>query len=151
MYLGLVPGLKREDHPGDRWQEKWSEGNLVNLGVDGLFCRKGLATGKQFTLRKGACVHGKEQQMRMGGARGIWAWMVELFTDCQYWRNKMCRTTLKYSGRKMLVDTSLQQLSESAALVSFMPLLLSEMQVLGEASGRGSMLQLPGEPLIYVR
>lgn len=107
--------------------------------------------GKLFTLRKGACVHGKEQQMRTGGKRGICAWMIELFTDCQDRRNKMCRATLKYSGRKMLVDTSLQQLSESEALVSFMAPLVSEMQILGEASGRGSMLQVPGEPLLYCR
>lgn len=53
---------------------------------------------------------------------------------------------LRYGGRKMLADISLQQLSEYEALVIFMPLLLSEMQVLGEASGGGSMLQLPGEP-----
>lgn len=42
---------------------------------------------------------------------------------------------LRYGGRKMLADISLQQLSQYEALVIFMSLLLSEMQIWGEASG----------------
>jgi len=40
---------------------------------------------------------------------------------------------------------------EYEALAIFMPPLLSEMQISGEASGRENTLQLPGEPYIYFR
>lgn len=57
---------------------------------------------------------------------------------------KQCSGTV--GGKCPVISPRNSHLFDDEALVIFMPLLLSGMQILGEASGRRSLLQLPREP-----
>lgn len=59
--------------------------------------------GKLFTLRKGAYVHGKEQQMRTGGKRGICAWMIELLLTVRTGEIKCAEQRSSIVGGKCLL------------------------------------------------